>query len=251
MPMRATTVRFGEDLWQLLEAEAAAQGVSAAQFVRDATIMRIAYVLGQRGDPRLEEALGRGDGGSAQAVPGDGVGLGESLAVLRDAERLESLRGTELLGSPREESFDRQARLAAQVLNAPVALVSLVEEDRQFFKSCLGLPEPWCSRREAPLTHSFCQHVVARQQPLVIDDAREHPVLKDNLAIRDMGVVAYAGVPLIDSNEQALGTLCVIDTEPRQFSKDQVKLLEDLAASVVTQIELAREAARRGREDPS
>ena len=105
------------------------------------------------------------------------------------------------------------------MLNAPVALVSLVDEDRQFFKSCVGVAEPWASERETPLSHSFCQHAVAQREPLVVDDAREHPVLKDNPAVAEMGAIAYAGVPLIDAGGHALGTLCVIDSRPRQWSK--------------------------------
>jgi GAF domain-containing protein len=132
------------------------------------------------------------------------------------------------------------------VLNAPVALVSLVDADRQFFKSCLGLPEPWASEREAPLTHSFCQHAVASREPLLVDDAREHELLSDNLAIRDMSVIAYAGIPLIDPDGHALGTLCVIDSRPRHWTTHQVRLLSDLAASVVTEISLAR-AVSEGR----
>ena len=121
---------------------------------------------------------------------------------MRDPARLKALRATGLLDSAPDPGFDRHARLAAQVLNAPVALVSLVDADRQFFKSCLGLAEPWASRRGTPLSHSFCQHAVASREPLIVDDAREHAVLRDNLAIRDMGVVAYAGIPLIDRRRQ-------------------------------------------------
>ena len=210
MPMRATTVRFTDALWKLLEREAGGEGVSAAQFVRDATIMRIAYVMGQRGDVGFEEAVGRATAGVSDVVP----------------------------------SFDRLARLASHVLHAPVALVSLVASDRQFFMSCLGLPEPWASRRGSPLSHSFCQHAVASREPLLVDDAREHPLLRDNLAIRDMGVIAYAGIPLIDSDGHALGTLCVIDSQPRHWTTHQVQLLSDIAASVVTEISLARAASR-------
>ncbi len=129
------------------------------------------------------------------------------------------------------------------MLNAPVALVSLVDSDRQFFKSCLGLPEPWASARQAPLSHSFCQHAVASREPLIVADSREHEVLRDNLAIRDMGVIAYAGIPLIDAGGHALGTLCVIDSRPRHWTTEQVQLLGDLAASVVTEISLARAAS--------
>ena len=125
------------------------------------------------------------------------------------------------------------------MLHAPVALVSLVDKDPQFFKSCLGLPEPWASRRGSPLTHSFCQHAVAAREPLLVSDAREHDVLRTNLAIRDMGIIAYAGIPLIDGEGHALGTLCVIDSQPRHWTTHQVQLLSDIAASVTTEITLA------------
>ena len=251
MPMRATTVRFAESLWTLVEQEAEREGVSAAQFIRDATIMRAAYAMGQRGDPELEAALGHGR--AVAAPPGEDGRTGadrrqallDAAAAARDPDRVGALEATGLLDSDVDPVFDRHARLAAQVLNAPVALVSLVAADRQFFKSCLGLPEPWAGKRGTPLSHSFCQHAVASRMPLIVDDAREHEVLRDNLAIRDMGVVAYAGIPLIDADDNALGTLCVIDSRPRHWTTHQVQLLEDLAASVVTEINLAREA--RGR----
>jgi GAF domain-containing protein len=240
MPMRATTVRFSDDLWSLLEQEAAAAGVSAAQFVRDATVLRIAYLMGRRGEPGIEETLSRiGDLPDRDAP----VSPASVMAAVRDVERLRALRDTGLLDSARQENFDRHARIASEALDAPVALVSLVDADRQFFQSCLGLPEPWQSERETPLSHSFCQHAVAAREPLIVDDAREHPVLKDNLAIRDLNVIAYAGVPLIDSAGHALGTLCTIDDHPRVWTKHQVALLQDIADSVIREIELTRAAS--------
>jgi GAF domain-containing protein len=244
--MRATTVRFDDALWKLLERESGREGVSAAQFIRDATILRIAYAMGQRGDAELEDAFGRaraaGDGEPAENGTQRRHALLDAAAALNDSGRLDALRATGLLDSEITPSFDRLARLAAHVLNAPVALVSLVDSDRQFFKSCLGLPEPWSSQRHSPLSHSFCQHAVASREPLLVDDAREHELLRDNLAIRDMGVIAYAGIPLIDAEGHALGTLCVIDSRPRHWTTHQVQLLSDLAASVVTEIRLARAA---------
>jgi GAF domain-containing protein len=248
--MRATTVRFGDALWKLLEREAEREGVSAAQFIRDATILRVAYAMGQRGDAEFEDALRRTTEPRPGRDPEDGAerrrALLDAAAAVKDSDRLDALRATGLLDSDITPSFDRLARLAAHVLNAPVALVSLVDADRQFFKSCLGLPEPWASERQSPLTHSFCQHAVAIREPLLVDDAREHQLLRDNLAIRDMGVIAYAGIPLIDPDGHALGTLCVIDSRPRHWTTHQVQLLSDLAGSVVTEISLAR-AVSRGR----
>ncbi|HEX8273483.1 MAG TPA: GAF domain-containing protein [Longimicrobiaceae bacterium] len=159
-------------------------------------------------------------------------------ALVRDATRLAALRHSALLDTPAERGFDRLTELAARLLSAPIALVTLVDEDRQFFKSCIGLPEPWASRRGTPLSHSFCQHVVASRQPLVIEDAREHPLVRDNDAIRDLGVVAYLGVPLITAGGFELGSFCVIDTHPRRWEDDEIRTVKELAASVLAEIEL-------------
>ena len=162
----------------------------------------------------------------------------ELITALRNAERLAALSETGLLDTGAEEAFDRLGRLAAKVLRVPVALISLVDQNRQFFKSCLGLPEPWASCRETPLSHSFCRHVVESGKPLIVRDAREHPDLRDNLAIPDLEVIAYAGVPLVTSGGHVLGTFCVADTRPRQWSEEEVRVLRDLAESAMTEIEL-------------
>ena len=237
MSMKATTVRFGEDLWEMLEREAGALGVSAAQFVREAAIMRVAMLAGSRGDPEAEltiaDIAARAQSRSAQ--------VNDVAKALGQPGRLAALHGAALLDSPPEEQFDRLARLAARVVNAPVALVSALDEDRQFFKSCLGLPEPWASRRETPLSHSFCQHVVAAREPIVIRDAREDDRVRDNLAIRDLDVIAYLGVPLITRGGHAIGTLCVIDHQPRVWTEEEVRLVQDVGAAVVTEITLRGE----------
>lgn len=231
VPMRATTIRFSEDVWELLEREAKRQGVSTAQLIRDAAVLRVAYLSGRRGD---DEAT---------------AGLAPHLDVRRrapdapppgvvDPRRLASLRATGLLDSPPEAAFDRLVQLAARLADAPRALVTLVDEDRQFFKASVGLPAPWAERRETPLTHSLCQHVVDDQRPLVAPDTREDPRLRDSQAIADLGAVAYAGVPLRRPDGQVLGTLCVLDDRPRHWTADQVRTLEDLASSVVTEIEV-------------
>jgi hypothetical protein len=237
--MRATTVRFADDLWKLLEAEAAEQGISAAQFVRDATIMRLGVLSVRRGDAAATLTLQELAAG-ALASRGDVAAAAHAAppAIVRAPERLAALRRIGLLDTPPEEAFDRLTRLARRLVDAPVALVALVDEDRQFFKSALGLPEPWATRRETPLTHSVCQHALDSAEPLVIEDARTDPLYCDSLAIPDLGVVAYAGVPLITAAGQALGTLCVIDHRPRRWTDEQIETLRTLAASVLTEIEL-------------
>ena len=232
--MRATTVRFGEDLWAMLEAESRRAGVSAAQFVREAAIIRLAALAGRRGDAEAESTVAE----IAARASRRGNGRSPLDQALADPGRLAALHEGALADGEADAAFDRIAGLAAKVLNAPVALVSAVEQDRQLFKSCLGLPEPWVSSRQSPLSHSFCQHAVARREPLVVSDAREVPELLDNRAIQDMGVIAYLGIPLITREGHAVGTLCVIDHQPRAWTSDQVDLLKDLAASVVTEIAL-------------
>jgi len=162
----------------------------------------------------------------------------ELLEIVQNLNRLAMLQATRLLDSPPEEPFDRLARIACKVVKAPVALVTLVDRDRQFFKSSIGLPEPWCTRRETPLSHSFCKHVVATQSPLVLSDARLDASLRDNAAIQDLGIVAYLGIPLVTGAGIPLGSFCVIDQRPRDWTYDQVDLLQELAACVMREIEL-------------
>jgi signal transduction histidine kinase len=159
-------------------------------------------------------------------------------AVLSDSSRLAALRATGLLDSPPEEAFDRLTRLASHALSVPVALVSLVSDDRQFFKSCIGVAEPWASERGTPLSHSFCQHAVASGEPLVIEDARETPLVRDNLAIPDLDVIAYAGVPLKTSDGAVLGTFCAIDHQPRTWTDADLAFVREMAQSAMTEIEL-------------
>jgi len=239
VPMRATTIRFSEDLWQLLEAEATRQGVSSAQLIRDATILRVAFLMGERGDAQATQTL-EGLLSEAQRRRQQRVAPTDTPPAVSDPVRLGAVRATGLLDRPAPEGLERLTSLAARVLRAPVALVSLVDARRQFFASAVGLPEPWASSRETPLSHSFCQHVVSADEPLVVSDARDHPDLRHNPAIRDLGAVAYAGIPLRDGAGLALGTLCVIDHRPRAWSGEDLTILGDLAKSVNSEIELGR-----------
>jgi len=166
-------------------------------------------------------------------------------SLLTRPDRLAALRRTALLDTPPEEAFDRLTRMAARLLGTPVSLISLVADDHQFFKSATGLPEPWASRRVNPISFSFCGQVVATGEPLVLEDARRHPLLRHNPVIRELGWVAYAGVPLVTRQGHTIGALCVIDKTPRLWSERDVALLQDLAASVATEIELRTEIAER------
>ena len=111
-------------------------------------------------------------------------------------ERLAALTRTALLDTPPEEAFDRLTRMAARLLGAPVSLITLVTEDRQFFKSATGLAEPWASRRGSPLSHSFCRHVAVSGLPLIVEDTRRHPLLRSNPAVRELGWIDGQNIAL-------------------------------------------------------
>lgn len=167
------------------------------------------------------------------------------LQTIRNPHRIEVLSDLNLLDSQKEEAFDRLTRLASKITNSPVSLVSLVDIDRQFFKSLFGLPEPWASQRETPLSHSFCQHVVASNEPLIVEDARLNEMLKDNLAIPDLDVIAYLGMPLTTSDGIPLGSFCVIDSKPRVWTEREIDIVRELAISTMTEIELRAQVEAR------
>jgi signal transduction histidine kinase len=171
----------------------------------------------------------------------------QTATLLLDPERLAHVRATTLLDAPTEEAFDRLTRLASKLLDAPVSTVTLVDAERQFYLSCSGVPEPIASARQTPLEMSFCKHTVVLGKPLIIGDTRGHPIVGDNPAIEGLGVLAYAGIPLLTGDGHAIGTLCVMDFRTREWTDDQVSSLTDLAASVSTEIELRMDIAERTR----
>ena len=171
---------------------------------------------------------------------------GRAHARLSDPARLAALAGTGLLEPVIRGALDDIAALARDVVGVPAALVSLVEQDRQCFVGAAGLGEPWATSRQTPLSHSFCQHVVVGDAALIIADARQHPLVRDNLAVRDLDVVAYAGIPLRDTAGNVLGALCAVDTQPRAWTATELRRLEHfarLAAREVASSAVARDLA--------
>nr|WP_289852106.1 GAF domain-containing protein [Rhizobium sp. SSA_523] len=128
--------------------------------------------------------------------------------------------------------------LVKVALGCPVALVSILDEDRQVFAAHIGLPGEWARRGETPLTHSFCQHVVNANAPLIVGDARLHDLVRDNLAIEDLGVTSYLGVPLTLPNGLVVGALAAIDNAPRGWTAHDVDLMARLGEVASGQIEV-------------
>jgi GAF domain/Ribbon-helix-helix protein, copG family len=233
--LKAATIRVTPDLWGLLEEEAARQEISVSQFVRDAALLRVGYLAGVRGDDDDLTTIGE------LATASDGhrrrFSADERRRRLSDPQRLQAIEGTGLCGVKEDPVLHRLTRLAARALGAPVGLLSLVTEDRQFFASSWGLPEPWSSERGTTLLHSFCQHVVVSNLPLLVSDARKNPLVQDSLAIEDLDVIAYVGTPVVDERGLVLGSFCVIEHEPRQWRAQDVEILHDFAVAVMDRID--------------
>jgi PAS domain S-box-containing protein len=156
-----------------------------------------------------------------------------------EERRVARLRALGILDTPPEERFDRLTRLAAALFHVPIALVSLVDVNRQWFKSCVGL-----DGSETERSVSFCGHALSRRDALVIEDAHLDPRFADNPFVTgDPWVRFYAGHPLLNEHGSAVGTLCIIDPEPRPFSDDDRRALADLAHLVeneLNSVELAQ-----------
>jgi diguanylate cyclase len=148
-----------------------------------------------------------------------------------EAAKLAALRELDLIGAGGPEALDRLSGLAARLLATPAALVTLVGADRQILLGQFGLDGEVAESREMSLGHSFCKHAVELRRPLVVPDARLDPLVRDNLSIRDHGVVAYAGIPLILDDGEAIGAFCAIDHEARTWSEEDLVLLDDLASA--------------------
>jgi len=148
-----------------------------------------------------------------------------------EKKRLEMLYSLDILDTAQEERFDRLTRIAKHMFDVPIAIVSLVDENRQWFKSCIGLPIKNVSREV-----TFCGHVILDKQVLIIPDTRLDERFADNpLVIEEPHVRFYAGCPLT-VNGYRLGTLCIVDQKPRHFSPKEVAILQDLAAIVETEL---------------
>lgn len=160
----------------------------------------------------------------------------DAREALTDPGRLDAIESLGL--GLAEGAFDRASRLASRALCTSVGLVSIVTHDRQLFAGRYGLGEPWATTRQTPLSHSFCKHVVVSGQPVAVENAPEDERVRDNLAIRDLDVVAYLGVPLFGPGEEVLGSFCVIESEPRRWTDEDLEVLADAAMGVQRELDL-------------
>ena len=157
-------------------------------------------------------------------------------AGVMDPRRLAALQATGLIGDQVFPGLDRLTAMATQMLPAPVALVSLVDSDRQWFASRVGLPTQWTAARQTPLTHSFCQYVADTGEPLVVADARTDALLRDSPAISELGIARIRRVGAAGPGGEVLGTFCVADRQPRRWTDRELRLVDHLAAVAASEV---------------
>ena len=153
-----------------------------------------------------------------------------------EKERLEALKSYHIMDSLSEIEFNAITKLAASICGVPIALISLLDENRQWFKAKFGI-----NVDETPRNISFCQHAILDKTIFEVENALESNIFRENpLVTNDPSIRFYAGAPLIDPNGFNLGTLCVIDRQPKKLTEDQKEALEILAAKVVALILLRK-----------
>jgi anti-sigma regulatory factor (Ser/Thr protein kinase) len=158
------------------------------------------------------------------------------MVVANEAERLKALHQYRILDTDPEQAFDDLTLIASQICGVPIAMISLVDEDRQWFKSRIGI-----EARESSLSVSFCAHAIQQQGIFTVADASKDERFRDNPLVKgDPHIRFYAGAPIVTQDGFALGTLCVIDYVPRQLTDDQNKALMALERQVTAQLELRR-----------
>lgn len=157
---------------------------------------------------------------------------------LLDVGRLAAVARTGLLDSVPDEPFDRLARLAAALLDTPLAFVTIVDDTRSYWKSAIGIDAIGIVDRNQSIPDSFCQYIVATGERLIVDDAAHDPRTRDNPSVRKLGVAAWAGFPLIAPTGEVLGSFCVVDMRTRSWSEQDINVLQTLSAAATGEVAL-------------
>jgi signal transduction histidine kinase len=170
-------------------------------------------------------------------MPDSIASLDALTSILESPERVAAVHKTELLDTPPEPALDRLTELAARVIGTPAAFLSLIDSKRDFYKSMFGFAEPLKSSRQVTGT-TFCHYTIQSGEPLVLNDVAEHPDYQKVSTIRSLGVRAYAGIPLINSEGHCVGTFCVVDFKPRRWEPQEVEVLQGLAMATFHEVKL-------------
>ncbi|TFE01625.1 EAL domain-containing protein [Jeotgalibacillus salarius] len=160
-----------------------------------------------------------------------------SQDISSEDKRLKEIERLNILDTPAEERFDRITRIIKENFHVPICFISIIDDQRQWFKSCIGLPEPVQTTREAPREQTLCDYVIQQKEPLIIESLAAHPEETIQAFFKMSGLQFYAGIP-ISSQGEIIGTLCITDYLPRTFNDHQIQMLKDYTKWVETELEL-------------
>lgn len=167
-----------------------------------------------------------------------------NMNVLSDTDRLEALYNSNILDTAVERDFDRITGIACRLLSVPVSLISLIDINRHFMKSRVGVPSSIIPTQEISLDYSLCQHVIEQRDVIAIPDTLLHPLSMENLATVELGVRSYIGAP-IQSEGQTIGSICAVDFVVRDWSQEDQNTLLDLAHFAMLEIMQRKSAPKR------
>jgi signal transduction histidine kinase len=166
---------------------------------------------------------------------------------LRDPARLQAVADTGLMDSPRELAFDRLARMAALVLKAPITIISMIGDQRQFFKADFGLKAPFDVVREVPIDDSICRYTLAGHEIISSDTAKDH-LLMNHPTTGPWGITAFMSIPMINADGHVLGSFCAIDNLVHDWTETDIALMRELTSAVMTEIGLRKEIDKLSEE---
>lgn len=231
---------FDERLDDALVDEAARAGEPVDVFIARAVAARIAVEMARRSDPDLDGILRRlrlmDLSPPRPGLPAD------TGSVIADPERLQALYETGLLDERRGPVLDRIVEMTVAALAVPTAVVSLVDRDSVYLPSAIGMPGVLAAARQVSLERSISRPIVATGEPVIVEDARSHPALRDHPMVLDGFVVGFAAMPITNSGGHTIGTLAVWDSTPRRWTDGHIQILEDFTAIICDRI-LGRGAA--------
>ena len=222
----------GFDGWMsdALVDEAARAGESVEDFVSRAVATRMAAERTRRGDAGLQELLDRSR--ESGLDPSEPVADAVGGSIISDPERLEALYATGMLNAERAKSLDQVVEMVVAALGVPCAAVTLIDRDTQYICSAIGLTGELAVTKKTPVEGSLGREIVVSGEPIVVEDARREPLLRNHYAVRDGLVAAYAGFPLKDGAGHTIGTLSVWNPEPALWTSGHLQVMEDFVAMI-------------------
>ncbi|WP_197382630.1 GAF domain-containing protein [Mycolicibacterium mengxianglii] len=219
---------FDDPMVEIIARQAAEAGETVAHYIQRAVAARLVSDMSRRADPSLDDLQRR--------LAGLGVEVADRLqtsgaghSVVTDPARVAAVTRTGLLDAPHDPAFDRIARTAAEAMGTPSAAVTLLDGKRIFFLSTIGLPAALAAAREVPVGASLAAFAVESGHTLVVDDASTHPTLQALPFVRDGIVGGYLGIPLVNTDGYAVGTVAVWDSGPRAWTTGHVDTLHSFA----------------------